>query len=182
VKLAGSCECGKVSFTVESDTPVPFMFCFCSICRKTAGAAFGCNIMGRRATLKVKGKAHLKLHRARIRRAGGRRERSHGERWFCGACGTHLYLLDQRWPDDMWPNAGAIDTPLPAAPEHVYMMTEFKPRWVPEQILAKGPRYREYPPLSIASWHEAHGLYERRKPAKPARKRRAAARKRASSS
>jgi hypothetical protein len=171
MKLAGSCECGKVTFTVESDTPVPFMYCFCSICRKTGGGAFGCNIMGRRATLKVTGKANLKVHRARIRRAGGRRERSHGERWFCGACGSHLYLLDQRWPGDVWPNAGAIDTELPVAPEHVYMMTEYKPRWVPEHILHNGPRYREYPPLSIRSWHEEHGLL---KPPVPRRRKRVA--------
>jgi len=39
--LLGSCQCGKVHFSVESETPVPFMFCFCSICRKTGGAAFG---------------------------------------------------------------------------------------------------------------------------------------------
>jgi hypothetical protein len=37
-------------------------------------------------------------------------------------------------------------------------MTDSKPSWVPEHILQGGPRYREYPPLSIASWHEQHGL------------------------
>ena len=32
--LRGSCQCGKVRFRVQSDTPYPFMFCYCSICRK----------------------------------------------------------------------------------------------------------------------------------------------------
>ena len=37
MKLTGSCHCGSVRFTVESAQPVPFMRCYCSICRKTAG-------------------------------------------------------------------------------------------------------------------------------------------------
>src|SRR2546430_4346279 len=46
-------SCGKIGFTVESDTPYPYQFCFCSICRKCTGGAFGCNIMARRDTLTV---------------------------------------------------------------------------------------------------------------------------------
>ena len=38
MRLKGSCHCGKVKFTVDSAEPVPFMRCYCSICRKTAGA------------------------------------------------------------------------------------------------------------------------------------------------
>jgi hypothetical protein len=37
MQLKGSCHCAKVKFTVESGEPVPFMRCYCSICRKTAG-------------------------------------------------------------------------------------------------------------------------------------------------
>ena len=40
--LEGSCHCGKVKFSVESAEPVPFMRCYCSICRKTAGAGDPC--------------------------------------------------------------------------------------------------------------------------------------------
>ena len=58
----------------------------------------------------------------------------------------------------MWPNVGAIDTPLPRAPEHVFMMTRYKPTWVDLDRLGRGPRYAEYPKLSIADWHEQHGL------------------------
>lgn len=162
MKLEGSCECQKVKFTCQSETPVPFMYCFCSICRKTCGVAFGCNIMGLRRTLKVTGKAHLKLHRARIRRRGRKPELSMGERWFCGACGSHLYLTDPRWPDHFWPSAGAIDTKLPVAPEDVYIMTAHKPDWVPARLLANGPSHAEYPPLSIQAWHEQHGLLSKR--------------------
>jgi hypothetical protein len=160
MQLVGSCQCAKVTFTVDSETPVPFMYCFCSICRKLEGGAFGCNIMGRRSTLVVRGRRHLRVYHPRIRRPRKRAQVSEGERWFCGACGTHLYVLDERWPEGVWPNVSAIDTPLPAAPEQVSMMVRYKPRWVPAAMLGNGPRYPEYPKLSIMAWHEQHGLRE----------------------
>ena len=47
MKLEGSCHCGAVHFTVESHTPYPFLRCYCSICRKTAGGGgYAINIMG----------------------------------------------------------------------------------------------------------------------------------------
>jgi hypothetical protein len=156
MKLAGSCQCGKVKFTVDSSTPYPFMYCYCSICRKLSGGAFGCNVMGKRATLKITGRKHLKCYHAVIREKGKRPVRSSGERWFCGACGTHLWVADEAWPDGVWPNAGAIDTELPVPPEHVHIMTRYKPDWV--AIVEKGPRFPRYPKMSIASWHETKGL------------------------
>ena len=54
--LEGSCHCGAVRFSVESTTPTPYMRCYCSICRKTAGGGgYAINIMGRQETLKVEG-------------------------------------------------------------------------------------------------------------------------------
>lgn len=50
MKLQGSCHCGAVKFTVEIQTPQPFMHCYCSICRKTQGGSGACiNIMVRNA-------------------------------------------------------------------------------------------------------------------------------------
>jgi hypothetical protein len=152
--LLGSCQCGKVHFSVESETPVPFMFCFCSICRKTGGAAFGCNIMGIRDTLTVRGTSSLRTYNARIREPGKKTVVSKAKRWFCVACGSHLYLTDDRWPAGIWPYVSAIDTPLPA-PEHtISMMTRFKPTWVPRWLTGPGTSYPRYPKLSIAAWHE----------------------------
>lgn len=153
--LEGSCQCGKVTFTVDSETPYPYMFCYCSICRKTSGAVT-CNIMGKRDSLKVKGEKHLKLHHAVMRKKGKPDTHSEAERWFCAECGSHLYLLDDRWPEGVWPNAASIDTPLPVPPEHVHLMTRYRPEWVP--MVDDGPRFPEYPKLSIAAWHEEHGL------------------------
>ena len=155
IELAGSCQCGKVRFTVQSETPYPFMYCYCSICRKTEGS-FGCNIMGVRDTLRVTGKANLRVHHAVMRKRGRPDTRSEGERWFCVRCGTHLYLLDDRWPEGVWPSAAAIDTPLPIPPSQVHLMLKHKPAWVP--VPGRGARFPEYPELSIAEWHRRHGL------------------------
>jgi hypothetical protein len=38
MQLEGSCHCGAVRFSVEAMSPVPFLHCHCSICRKTAGS------------------------------------------------------------------------------------------------------------------------------------------------
>jgi hypothetical protein len=155
--LAGSCQCGKVSFTVVSETPVPFMYCYCSICRKTNGSAFGCNIMGIRKTLKVRGKRYLKSYHARIREPGQPTRISEGERWFCGECGTHLYQTHDEWPTGVWPTVSAIDTPLPPAPGHVSLMLRYKPSWVTNAMLPKGDRFPRYPEVSIADWHARRG-------------------------
>lgn len=130
------------------------MICFCSICRKLCGANGGCNVMGRRATLRLRGKRYLRVYHARVRNPGERSFVSKGERWFCRECGAHLYVLDEAHPDGVWPNAGAIDTELPEPPSHVFLMTRFKPRWV--RISGRGPRYPVFPELSIAQWHERH--------------------------
>jgi len=113
--------------------------------------------MGLRKTLKVRGKRHLRVHHARVREPSKPTRVSKGQRWFCGECGSHLYLLDDRWPNRVWPNVAAIDTPLPKAPEHVYLMVKSKASWVPDRLLEKGDRFPKYPNVSIADWHQRRG-------------------------
>ncbi|MEP6654517.1 MAG: GFA family protein, partial [Myxococcales bacterium] len=69
--------------------------------------------MGIRKTLKVHGKQHLRAYHAHIRTFGEKGKTTRigkADRWFCTACGTHLYLTDDRWPAGVWPHAAAIDT------------------------------------------------------------------------
>jgi hypothetical protein len=69
--LEGSCHCGAVRFSVESEHPYPFNLCYCSICRKTAGAGgFAINLGGRFRSLKVDGEQHIRVYRARVEDAG----------------------------------------------------------------------------------------------------------------
>lgn len=67
VLLKGSCRCGAVRFEVQSHTPVPFMLCYCSICRKQqGGGGFAINLGADYETLKITGKRSLGVYCAEI--------------------------------------------------------------------------------------------------------------------
>ncbi|MGE5767768.1 MAG: GFA family protein [Bacteroidota bacterium] len=159
--LKGSCHCGAVSFSVFSRAAVPFMRCYCSICRKTAGGGgYAINLSGDHGTLKVEGRENLSVYHARGP-SGDPEGVSPAERTFCRHCGSALWLYDPRWPDLVHPLASAVDTPLQPAPENVYIMLESKPAWVKLPADAKRTNcYAEYPEESLADWHRARGLYD----------------------
>lgn len=159
MQLQGSCHCGSVTFSMQSAQPSPFMRCYCSICRKTAGTGgYAINLGADFRTLKVKGKRHLRVYRAVLREGDETPHTSSGQRHFCGRCGTALWLFDPTWPDLVHPHAGAIDTPLPTPPEHVHMMLGSRANWAEPEGRPGDPRFDAYPDLSLAEWHERHGL------------------------
>jgi len=156
--LEGSCHCGAVTYEVDAPHPVPFMRCYCSICRKTAGTGgFAINLGADHRTLKVRGKRALRVYRATMPDG----TTSTGERHFCGRCGTALWLWDPQWPDLVHPHAGSVDTPLPVPPEHVHMMLGSKAAWVEVEGHARDTRVDAYPDGSLAQWHEQRGLVSR---------------------
>ena len=160
MRLEGSCCCGAVKFSLESHTPYPYMRCYCSICRKTAGGGgYAINIMGDAATLRVRGEANLAVFRARIAATGTtRRTLSPARRHFCAKCGSALWLFDPRWPEWVYPFASAIDTPLPKPPEQMEIMLDFAAPWA-EVPRGKGhSHYPEYPEEAIVDWHRRHDL------------------------
>ena len=158
MRLEGSCHCRHVRFAVEAAQPVPFMRCYCSICRKTAGAGgYAINLGAAVQGMKVTGKRFLGIYRARMEE-GGKARVSEARRYFCNRCGSALWLWDPRWPELVHPHASAIDTPLPAPPENVHIMLASRAGWVQVEGKAKDPRFEDYPDLSLAEWHEAKGL------------------------
>ena len=110
--LKGSCHCRKVMFTVESAEPVPFMRCYCSICRKTAGAGgYAINLGAVARSMKVSGKRHLRIYRARLANEGGTGTRlSTARRYFCAHCGSALWVGIRPGP------SSCIRTPAPSTP------------------------------------------------------------------
>ena len=161
MRLDGSCHCGAVHFHLESHTPVPFMRCYCSICRKTAGGGgYAINIMGDASTLSVKGAKHMTIYRAWIAAEDGkRRRRSEGRRHFCAVCGSALYLSDPRWPEWVYPFASAIDTPLPTPPERLEIMLDYAAPWADVPSTKHDTHFPEYPAEAILDWHRKRGLY-----------------------
>jgi hypothetical protein len=155
MKLEGSCHCGAVRFSLEAPAPVPYMRCYCSICRKTAGTGgFAINLGGDHASLKVTGKRYLGVYQATL--DNGRQ--SSARRHFCKRCGTALWLWDPTWPELVHPHAGAIDTPLPPPPSVTHIMLGSKPDWVAAQIAKGDEAFDGYPRQSLAEWHRAHGF------------------------
>lgn len=157
--LEGSCHCAAVRFRLNSTSHYPFMYCYCSICRKTAGGGgYAINLGGDAQSLKVEGQENLSVYQAKLRQDDGNVETSPAQRHFCRLCGSALWLWDPRWPELVHPFASAIDTPLRVPPERLHIMLESKANWVP---VPEGPgerHYPGYPDISLAEWHAKHGL------------------------
>lgn len=161
MKLEGSCHCRKVRFRCEADAPAPFLHCYCSICRKTAGGSGSAINLGARAdTLEVEGREHLGVYQADIRDDEGGCRTSSGRRHFCTACGSALWLFDPQWPDLVHPHASAIDTPLPQPPERVHMLLDSKANWVQVPDGANDVQLQGFPEESLEEWHRRQGLLE----------------------
>lgn len=164
MEIEGSCYCGGVRFGAITHTPYPYMRCYCSICRKTAGGGgYAVNIM-----TESDGFSHedpqnlLAWHHARIEdpdTPGGWIE-SPGRRYFCRGCGSALWVADPRWPEWVYPFASAIDTPLPEPPETVHIMLDFKAPWVQVDTGEGHRHFDRYPDEAIVDWHRRHGLYQ----------------------
>ncbi|MDG2284258.1 MAG: GFA family protein [Alphaproteobacteria bacterium] len=155
MKLEGSCHCGKVRFSLESEHPYPFNLCYCSICRKTAGdGGYAINLGGSAESLSVEGEANISVYQAAL----GDGETSSGRRNFCKACGSALWLWDPRWPELIHSFASAIDTALPVAPEHTHLMLSSKANWVRMHVDPHDQSFEQYPSESIAAWHQRLGV------------------------
>jgi len=77
--IKGSCLCGNIEYEVE-EQPGKIFNCYCSICRRSHGAAFATQVFARGETLKIlKGEEYLKEY------FSGR-----GYRAFCSNCGSRL--------------------------------------------------------------------------------------------
>lgn len=160
MNLKGSCHCGKIKFTVESAAPVPFMRCYCSICRKTAGTGgYAINLGAEAKSMKVTGKKFLGIYRARIPNEGRKGAHlSSAQRHFCTNCGSALWIWDLTWPELIHPHAGAIDTPLSIPPENVHCLVDSKAPWVKVEGNPDDPCFEHYPDMSLTEWHESKRL------------------------
>lgn len=158
--LKGSCHCGSVHFSVQCAHPYPFLLCYCSICRKTAGGGgYAINLGGDNSTLQVEGMEHVNIYRPKIlNEETGIREEDPGQRYFCQHCGSALWAWDPRWPELVHPHASAIDSDLPIPPEHTHIMLGSKANWVEVHTSPKDQQFEEYPQESLAQWHQRLGL------------------------
>ena len=156
IKLKGSCHCQKIQFTVESDSPTPYLKCYCSVCRKVGGGGgYAINLGAEMKSLQITGDEHIRRYH-KVDQEG--KTEAPGARAFCSHCGSALWNYDPRWPEFVHPFASAIDSPLPNAPEISHMMLNYKPDWVQLDAASDDKCYDEYPDESLSEWHERHGL------------------------
>lgn len=160
MKLEGSCHCGAVHFSLESETPYPYQRCYCSICRKTqGGGGYAINLGGDARTLKVRGRKAISIYHARMKEPGDQRaHRSTAERHFCSLCGSALWLYSPEWPELIHPFASAIDTPLPVPPEHTHLLLDSKASWVEVDKRKKDKTFQHFPKESLLEWHQRLGV------------------------
>lgn len=154
--LDGSCHCGAVRFSCEAYAPVPYLRCYCSICRKTdGGGGFAVNLGAKAEGFKVEGGENITVFHAVI---DGKA--SPAERRFCSKCGSALWVQDPRWPDLIHPFASAIDTELPVPPEQIHIMLSARPGWVRIDDNGTEDRFEAYPSESLEDWHRRHKVLD----------------------
>ncbi|WRT70337.1 uncharacterized protein IL334_007335 [Kwoniella shivajii] len=164
--LEGSCHCKAVKYTVESNTPVPYQLCQCSICRKVGGYMGSINLMGNTKTLNiVRGEDKIKQYTAvkSFDENDKPKEMCNSQRNFCSECSSMLWLYDDEWPDWVYPFASSIDKPdpLPNVPKETTLIAikrDSCPSQVPIPEGAKG--YDGYGPgKGIEEWHKTYGAW-----------------------
>jgi len=156
--LEGSCRCGQVRFSVKSHAPVPYLRCYCSICRKTAGGGgYAINLHADMRTLKVEGETAV-FHAA-IKDGAGDCKQSSAQRSFCASCASALWVFSPEYPELVHPFASAIDSELPEAPARVHMMLGSKALWVEPEIGPDDRCFHGYPDDGLEEWHRARGLW-----------------------
>ena len=162
MQLEGSCHCGAVRFSVQSETPYPYNRCYCSTCRKTSGSGgYAINIMGRADTLKITGHQNLSVYRSATNNREDYEEDglSKARRYFCSKCGSALWVHGTDYPDFVYPFASATDTPLPEPPEITHLMLDEKAPWVRLDVDDQDAQFDKYPNIGIGEWHDQRGLY-----------------------
>ena len=132
MSLAGRCLCGAVQWAM--DGPILSMkHCHCSMCRKHHGALF--------ATLVVTPASGFRWLEGEDRIVSYRSS-EHGERPFCGACGSSVPIVFEDEGLAASP-AGGLSGELDARPDG-HMFASSAPSW--GQITDALPRHDAFPP------------------------------------
>ena len=155
LKLAGSCRCGAVRFSMQSHAPHPYQLCYCTICRKTAGGGgFAINLSAAADSLDVKGRAALRVYRADLatKRAAStpapaneisaeNAVRALAVRSDLAGSHPSIRIRHRHVTPD-------------ASVSHAHHAA-FKASWVEPDIGPNDQTFDDYPDMSIEEWHRA---------------------------
>ncbi|MBA2237406.1 MAG: GFA family protein [Lysobacter sp.] len=104
IPLQGGCLCGAVRYRLLSP-PTDSGYCHCRICRRAAGAPL--------LLFATVPKPDMEIVRGTPKHY---RSSPSGERWFCGDCGTQLYMQVESEPDTTDFTVASLDTPETVPP------------------------------------------------------------------
>lgn len=127
----GSCLCGTVKFTVESEIK-DIVYCHCSLCRKAQGSAFATNgnVQLQNFTF-LSGEDNLTSYQSSDTQ----------EKLFCTTCGSPILSKNSLNPENVRVRLGTIESIISELPEaHVFV--DSKANW--ETISDELPQYSEY--------------------------------------
>lgn len=129
-KYSGSCLCGGVKYSGESQVP-EYGFCHCESCKKASGSAFSANIGVDSYSFVVDDpKSFLKEF-----------ESSSGtHRFFCSNCGSPVFSKIDDIPEFVRIRLGTLDTDFDAKPSR-HTFTNSKASWY--EICDTAARFEE---------------------------------------
>ncbi len=116
IAAEGSCGCGAIAFTVE-EAPRNIINCHCGLCRRLNGSAFTTWVSFSVRAFALSGKERLVSFAAT----------QNVTRYFCSACGTHVFTSDVRYPKIVGVPAGILGE-LPLQPKAHYFVSH-KAAW-----------------------------------------------------
>jgi hypothetical protein len=111
--VTGGCLCGAIRYEALV-TPVDTGYCHCRMCQRVSGAPVQAWASFPLAQFSyVKGEPQTY------------QSSSHGERRFCGRCGSSLEYRERKEPTAVSVNAGTLDDPSLAPPtKHIWTMSQ----------------------------------------------------------
>jgi hypothetical protein len=133
-RLSGGCLCGAVRYAVWADGAEVVDYCHCGQCRKASGAPVT---------------AWLQVAPARFAVTAGEAtafaSSAAAVRWFCGACGSPVYMTDAQGRS-VGVTLGTLDEPAAVSPS-VHGWYGARVEWFD---VADGlPRFLESPPYDL---------------------------------
>lgn len=100
MQVSGSCHCGSIHFTADTD-PSKVMVCHCTDCQRLTGSAFRVVVPAPMASFKLHGEPKRYV---KVGESGARRTQA-----FCPECGSPLYAVALDKPSHVSLRVGTLD-------------------------------------------------------------------------
>ena len=132
---SGGCLCGAVRYESAGE-PLFSLQCHCRDCQRASGTAFV-------AAMRVPAAGFRITHGTPQRYAGTSDAGNEVARYFCGRCGSPLYIQVASRPDIVGLRVGTLDDPSAFHPEADIFVRSAQP-W--DHMDPALPKYPTYPP------------------------------------